>query len=146
MGLCVFSLPISLVIIEIIYTLSYYHHQIGSMTYYPLFRVRSWNNGMRCLSLYILIDLLSIRFTYNTTNNHKECSWLATDSLCGVWGSGWTTCLLYDGPRLDLSFWNNSWCVSSVEWNVFFTYCLYSCLCTSPTFGLLLFTNVCALK
>ena len=33
MGLCVFSLPISLVMIEIIYTLSYYHHQIGSMNY-----------------------------------------------------------------------------------------------------------------
>ena len=24
------------------------------MNYYPLFRVRSWNNGMRCMSLYIL--------------------------------------------------------------------------------------------
>ena len=35
MGLCVFSLPISLVMIEMIYTLSYYHHQIGSMNYYP---------------------------------------------------------------------------------------------------------------
>ena len=31
MGLCVFSLPISLVMIERIYTLSYYHRQIGSM-------------------------------------------------------------------------------------------------------------------
>ena len=56
MGLFVFSLPISLVMIEIIYTLSCYHHQIGSMNYYPLFRVRSWNNGMRCVSLYILTD------------------------------------------------------------------------------------------
>ena len=37
MGLCVFSLPISLVLIEIVFTLSYYHHQIGSMNYYPLF-------------------------------------------------------------------------------------------------------------
>ena len=55
MGLCVFSLPISLVMIERIYTLSYYHHQIGSMNYYPLFRVKSWNNGMRCMSLHILI-------------------------------------------------------------------------------------------
>ena len=36
MGLCVFSLPISLVMIERIYTLSYYHHQIGSTNYYPL--------------------------------------------------------------------------------------------------------------
>ena len=37
-----------------IYTLSYYHHQIGRMNYYPLFRVRSWNNGVRCMSFYIL--------------------------------------------------------------------------------------------
>ena len=52
MGLCVFSLSTSLVMIERIYTLSYYHHQIGSMNYYPLLRVRSWSNGMRCKSIY----------------------------------------------------------------------------------------------
>ena len=40
---------------ENIYTLSYYHHQIGSMSYYPLFRVRSWNNGVRCMSFCILM-------------------------------------------------------------------------------------------
>ena len=40
---------------ENIHNLSYYHHQIGSMNYYPLFGVRSWNNGMRCMSFYILI-------------------------------------------------------------------------------------------
>ena len=28
-------------------------YQIQSMNYYPLFRVRSWNNGVRCMSLYI---------------------------------------------------------------------------------------------
>ena len=40
-----------------IYTLSYYHHQIGSMNYYQLFRVRSsWNNCMRCMSFYILMN------------------------------------------------------------------------------------------
>ena len=55
MGLCVCSLPISLtVMIEMIYTLYYYHHQIGSMNYYPLFRARSWNNGMRCMSIFLL--------------------------------------------------------------------------------------------
>ena len=55
-GLCVFSLLISFVMIKRIYIiLSYYHHQIGSMNYYPLFRVRSWNNGMRCMSFYIPI-------------------------------------------------------------------------------------------
>ena len=42
---------------ENIYTLSYYHHQIGSMNYYPLFRVRSWNNGVRCMSFYILMTI-----------------------------------------------------------------------------------------
>ena len=58
MGLCVFSLQISLVMIDRMYTLSYYHHQIGSMNWYPLFRVRSWNNGMRCMPLYILCIFL----------------------------------------------------------------------------------------
>ena len=38
---------------ENVYTLPYYHHQIGSMN--PLFRVRSWKNGMHCMPLYILI-------------------------------------------------------------------------------------------
>ena len=60
-GLCVFSLPISLVMIEIIYiyiyTLSYHHHQIRSLNYYPLFRVRSSNNCMHCLSFYILMGV-----------------------------------------------------------------------------------------
>ena len=37
------------------YTLSYYHHQIGSMNYYPLFGVRSWNNSVRCMTFYILM-------------------------------------------------------------------------------------------
>ena len=46
-----------------IYTLSYHHHQIGSMNYYPLFRVRSWNNGMRCMSFDILV-ILSRQWNY----------------------------------------------------------------------------------
>ena len=40
---------------EDVYNLSYYHHQIGSMNYYPLFMVRSWNNCVRCMSFYILM-------------------------------------------------------------------------------------------
>ena len=39
------------------YTLSYYHNQIGSMNYYPLFRVRSWNNGVRCIFFCILMEI-----------------------------------------------------------------------------------------
>ena len=38
-----------------IYILSYYHHQIGSTSYYPLFRVRSWSNGIHCMSFYVHI-------------------------------------------------------------------------------------------
>ena len=34
--------------------MSYYHHQIRSMNYYPLFRVRSCSNGVRCMSFHIL--------------------------------------------------------------------------------------------
>ena len=45
---------------ENIYTLSYYHHQIGSMNYYPLFRVRSWNNGVLCMSFCILFHIASV--------------------------------------------------------------------------------------
>ena len=52
-GLCVFSLPFSFLIIQNNHILSYYPHQIGSMNYYPLFRVRSLNNRKRCMSFYI---------------------------------------------------------------------------------------------
>ena len=55
MRLCVLSLTNPLVMISRIYTLSYYHNQMGSTKYYPVFRVRLWNNGMRWMSLYILM-------------------------------------------------------------------------------------------
>ena len=32
-----------------------------------------------------------------------------TGSPCGVWGRGWTTCLLYDRSLLDLCFWKWHW-------------------------------------
>ena len=35
-------------------TLYHCHHQIECMTHWPLFRVRSWNKGMRFMSFYIL--------------------------------------------------------------------------------------------
>ena len=42
---------------ENIYTLSYYHHLIGSMNYCPLLKVRSWNNGV-CLSIFLLDQVM----------------------------------------------------------------------------------------
>ena len=34
----------------------------------------------------------------------RDGSGLATDSLCGVWGRGWTTCLLHDSPLFGSHF------------------------------------------
>ena len=58
-GAVCFQFTHFLVMIEriYIYTLSCYHHQIGSMNYYPLFRVSSWNNDVRCMFFCILIAL-----------------------------------------------------------------------------------------
>ena len=50
---------------ENIYTLSYFHHQSGSMNYYSLFRVRSWNNGVCCMSFYILLDAAITKNRYS---------------------------------------------------------------------------------
>ena len=59
---------------ENIYTLSYYHHhQIGSMYYHPLFTVRSWNNGVRCMSFYILMENTTIFFCKNHNQTRKTC-------------------------------------------------------------------------
>ena len=69
--LCVcFSLPISLVMIGIIYALSYYHHQIENMNYHSLLRVRSWNNGMRCLFLYIILKKIGHIFYATQSSVH----------------------------------------------------------------------------
>ena len=69
MGLCIFSLPNSDVMILRMCTLSYYHHQIGSMNHQPLFRVRSWNNGMCCMSYMFLCRWVSAR-TWRKTKLH----------------------------------------------------------------------------
>ena len=62
MGLCVFSLLISLVVIKRIYTLSYYHHQIGSIIHC----LGLGHETMVCaVCIYILIPFLcadDIRF------------------------------------------------------------------------------------
>ena len=66
LGLCIFSLPISLVMSVIICVfLSCYHHQIGIMNHQPLFRVRSWNNGMCYMSCHILNSLAPGSFQWN---------------------------------------------------------------------------------
>ena len=44
--------------------LSYYHHQIGCITYLPLLRIKSWDNGMRCMLFYILIRVKAAQLSY----------------------------------------------------------------------------------
>ena len=70
------------VMIERIYvcTLSYYHHQLGSMHNYPLFRVKSWNNGMRCMSFYILMNLWCGRIA--SWNIRVLVSWWYLPRIC----------------------------------------------------------------
>ena len=81
---------------ENIYTLSYHHHQIGSMNYYPLFRVRSWNNGVRCMSFYILINYNLLNYditpvggscvgTPGDSSHLHECSY--STLVPGHWGA-----------------------------------------------------------
>ena len=50
--------------IERIYNLSYYHHQIRRMNYSPLFKGRLWNNGMRYMSNYILLRYLEMSWSH----------------------------------------------------------------------------------
>ena len=73
-----------------VYTLSCYHHQIGCMSYYPLFRVRSWNNGMHCMSLYILI-VWSQQFIVvcNPMCHHGTSSSLVQVMACQEFKSLW---------------------------------------------------------
>ena len=66
---------------ENIYTLSYYHYQIGSMNYYPLFMVRSWNNCMRCMTFYIIIPAVrSLYVSYGLLT--ANVLWIWANPLC----------------------------------------------------------------
>ena len=71
---------------ENIYTLSYNHHLIGSMNYYPLFRVRPWNNGMHCMSFFILMsryqeDAIKIMQLYAIADLFPKTSVYVTDMI-----------------------------------------------------------------
>ena len=83
---------------ENICTLSYYHHQIGRMNCYPLFRVRSLNNDVRCMSF------LWAPFQYQgCLSRWKDCQY--NDLYNGIFYSRktWifvlTQTLMYSGLR-----------------------------------------------
>ena len=70
--------------LENIYPLSYFHHQIGKMSYYPLVRVRSWNKGMHCMSLYIPsnINLISQRDKHMHISRYLLCLHIWSSISC----------------------------------------------------------------
>ena len=56
-------------------TLSYHHHQIGSKTHLPLFRVRSWNNGMLCIFfIFSIFNCMTSCPSYCTLQIPQLCS------------------------------------------------------------------------
>ena len=66
---------------ENIYTVSYNHHQIGSMNYYPLFRVNSWNNGVRCMSFCILTKCTADNPKFQLVVNDKVLKYAFAKSI-----------------------------------------------------------------
>ena len=47
---------------------------------------------------------MDLIFTCYAKDNQQGCSGLATDSPRGVWGRGWTACLLHDSPLFGSHF------------------------------------------
>ena len=82
---------------ENIYTLSYYHHQIGSMNYYPLFRVRPWNNCVCCMSLCIL--MISWSFMLELEKHQIRIPTLHRQGLC------WKVVLLGKNVNFPFLYW-----------------------------------------
>ena len=89
-GAVCFQFTHFLVMIDIIYIYSlshhhhhHHHHQIVSMNYYPLFRFRSWNNGVRCMSFCILIVSESDNQNLKNIYNHFKPlqNWLQKATL-----------------------------------------------------------------
>ena len=70
---------------EKIWTLSYHHHQIRSMTHLPLFWVRSRNISMPCMSFYIHLSIcIKCICTHICTHACKERSmWERFEAVIG---------------------------------------------------------------
>ena len=56
-------------------TSSYYHHHIGNMTYYPLFKVRSWNNGIHYMFRYIMTRISSTHIRHPIVPSLDGSTW-----------------------------------------------------------------------
>ena len=91
---------------ENIYTLSNYHHQIGSRNYYPLLRVRPWNNGVH-YKLSILFILHKTPAYLDTAANFNWCfhkitiyiSWWIFWTIINVTFNLWNRILLMESGK-----------------------------------------------
>ena len=100
-------------------TLCYYHHQIGLMVHLPLLRVRSWNNGMRCMNFYILTRLWYLKsISYKDTAFQERLvfgkSWNVTWFQLKVYKmfAKWALVLnkgVWEYCLLIVMFWTDSW-------------------------------------
>ena len=71
----------------------------------PIFVVSAHGLSFKKRMGLVSMDILHIIFIYTILRIiSRSVSGLATDSSCGVWGRGWTTCFLCDGPILGLCF------------------------------------------
>ena len=80
-------------------TLSYYHHQTGSMNHLPLLGARSWNNGMRCMSYYVLLILtISCTLYLWIVIIFWRLQWGPTSDMALQISGYWTVQAHNDGP------------------------------------------------
>ena len=115
MGLCVFSVPISLVDdCENTCTLSYYHHQTGSMNHLPLCRIRSWNNGIRRMSFYVVMVIHNTvgRQCYRNSDDHPAFTTFCAKVFDVYQNCDHQACKTYL-PHI-LSVWCYSYCAISL--------------------------------
>ena len=81
MGLRLFSLPISLLQIVSMFVIHLIF--IGHINYYPLFRSRSWNNGMPCMFCYVLRLLRAVLLWLGRTFKWEFTLTLALHDVSG---------------------------------------------------------------
>ena len=91
---------------EYIYFALLSSHKIGSMSYYPLFRVRPWNNGLRCMFfLYIyFLYIGDLTLHLNWPARNRIISWTRAELLTTVLlrNAGWSNNLLQQNLFYDM--------------------------------------------
>ena len=104
----------------------HYHHQICSMNNLPLFRVRSWNNGVCCMSFCILMVTRHFNLTTGSSMVDRDALYtrqfptkvivglVSNEAFTGAWQKNPfnfthmdlnSACLVVDGQQLQAQPW-----------------------------------------